>query len=111
MRGFSYASFESDVDDPGFDRTGFVSRPGVVESRTTTACASLTWASWPAGHVGASSGQPGLTTARRFTKLLAAHLGPLEGLEVVEEGWPAYDLVNVQVALDVWLESEGARTS
>lgn len=42
-----------------------------------------------------------------FTKLLTAHLGRLAGLEVVEESWPAYEHVNVQVALDQWLEDEG----
>jgi AAA+ superfamily predicted ATPase len=42
-----------------------------------------------------------------FTKLLAAHLGPLQDLEVVEESWPTYEHVNVQVALDAWLSDEG----
>lgn len=42
-----------------------------------------------------------------FPKLLAAHLGGLDGLGVVEESWPAYEHVNVQVALDTWLEAEG----
>lgn len=42
-----------------------------------------------------------------FTKLLAAHLGALEDLEVVEESWPTYEHVNVQVALDAWLAQEG----
>lgn len=42
-----------------------------------------------------------------FTKLLAAHLGQLDGLEVVEESWPSYEHVNVQVGLDVWLQCEG----
>ncbi|MDQ3663932.1 MAG: ATP-binding protein [Actinomycetota bacterium] len=42
-----------------------------------------------------------------FTKLLTAHLGGLEDLEVVEESWPAYEHVNVQVALDAWLADEG----
>lgn len=44
-----------------------------------------------------------------FTKLLAAHLGGLDGLEVIEESWPAYEHVNVQVALDTWLAAEGRR--
>jgi hypothetical protein len=39
-----------------------------------------------------------------FTGILAAHLSaPLEDLEVVEESWPTYDHVNVQVGLDAWL--------
>jgi len=41
-----------------------------------------------------------------FAKLLNAHLAGLDGLEVVEESWPAYEHVNVQVALDTWLDSE-----
>lgn len=45
-----------------------------------------------------------------FTRLLAAHLGgPLDGLEVVEESWPSYDLVNVQIGLNAWLD-QPART-
>ena len=36
------------------------------------------------------------------------HLGvPLEGVEVVEESWPSYDLVNVQVGLNAWLDEAG----
>jgi hypothetical protein len=42
-----------------------------------------------------------------FTKLLAAHLGDLQDLEVVEESWPTYEHVNVQVALNAWLSDEG----
>jgi AAA+ superfamily predicted ATPase len=42
-----------------------------------------------------------------FTKLLRAHLGPLDDLVVVEEAWPGYEQVNVQVALDYWLGREG----
>jgi AAA+ superfamily predicted ATPase len=42
-----------------------------------------------------------------FVKLLTAHLGTLDRLEVVEESWPAYEHVNVQVGLDVWLDTEG----
>jgi AAA+ superfamily predicted ATPase len=41
-----------------------------------------------------------------FTKLLAAHLGALEDLEVVEESWPTYEHVNVQVALNTWLADQ-----
>lgn len=40
-----------------------------------------------------------------FATLIAEHLGvPLEGMEVVEESWPSYDLVNVQVGLNAWLD-------
>lgn len=43
-----------------------------------------------------------------FAGLLAAHLAvPLDELEVVEESWPSYELVNVQVGLDAWLSSAG----
>ena len=42
-----------------------------------------------------------------FPRLLAAHLGRLDGLEVVEESWPSYEHVNVQVGLDAWLQREG----
>ncbi len=39
-----------------------------------------------------------------FPQLLAAHLEvPLDDLEVVEESWPPYELVNVQTGLDAWL--------
>ena len=42
-----------------------------------------------------------------FVKLLTEHLRvPLEGLEVVEESWPSYELVNVQVGLNAWLAAE-----
>ncbi|MGI9155212.1 MAG: AAA family ATPase, partial [Marmoricola sp.] len=45
-----------------------------------------------------------------FAKLLAAHLDvPLEALEVVEESWPSYELVNVQIGLNSWL-AKGSRT-
>jgi len=45
-----------------------------------------------------------------LTRLLAAHLGTsLADLEVMEERWPSYDLVNVQVAVDTWL-AQGSRT-
>jgi len=43
-----------------------------------------------------------------FPKLLTAHLGSIDDVEVVEESWPAYDQVNVQVGLDAWL-AEGDR--
>jgi AAA+ superfamily predicted ATPase len=42
-----------------------------------------------------------------FAKLLGEHLGDVHSLEVVEESWPAYDHVNVQVGLDVWLAGPG----
>jgi ATPase family associated with various cellular activities (AAA) len=43
-----------------------------------------------------------------FNKLLHAHLGDgLATLEVVEESWPSYDHVNVQVGLDAWLDEDG----
>jgi hypothetical protein len=43
-----------------------------------------------------------------FPRLLADHLQTnLEGVEVVEESWPPYDLVNVQVGLDAWLAEDG----
>ena len=42
-----------------------------------------------------------------FPKLLAAHLGNLDDVEVIEESWPAYDHVNVQVGLDSWLAKSG----
>ena len=43
-----------------------------------------------------------------FASLISEHLGvPLEGVEVVEESWPAYDLVNVQVGLNAWLDEAG----
>ena len=39
-----------------------------------------------------------------FATLIAEHLAvDLEGMEVVEESWPSYDLVNVQVGLNAWL--------
>lgn len=39
-----------------------------------------------------------------FTTMLADHLGgAIEDLDVVEESWPAYDHVNVQVGLEAWL--------
>src|SRR5215213_142641 len=40
-----------------------------------------------------------------FAGLITEHLGvPPEGAEVVEETWPSYDLVNVQLGLNAWLE-------
>ena len=43
-----------------------------------------------------------------FRKLLVEHLRIEPGsLDVVQESWPAYDHVNVQVGLDAWLAGEG----
>ena len=43
-----------------------------------------------------------------FRSLIGEHLAvPLHGIEVVEESWPAYDLVNVQVGLNAWLGEVG----
>ncbi len=42
-----------------------------------------------------------------FAGLLTAHLGETDELDVVEESWPGYDHVNVQVALDAWLAEPG----
>jgi ATP-dependent 26S proteasome regulatory subunit len=43
-----------------------------------------------------------------FPKLLAAHLQTdLDQVEVVEESWPAHDLVNVQVGLVAFLAADG----
>jgi ATPase family associated with various cellular activities (AAA) len=43
-----------------------------------------------------------------LTGMLAEHLGgALHDLDVVEESWPAYDHVNVQVGLDAWLADPG----
>lgn len=40
-----------------------------------------------------------------FATIITEHLDvPLAGLEVVEESWPSYDLVNVQVGLNAWLD-------
>ena len=45
-----------------------------------------------------------------FPKLLAAHLQTdVDEVEVVEESWPPYDLVNVQVGLDAFLAGDGVR--
>jgi hypothetical protein len=41
-----------------------------------------------------------------FPKLLTAHLGSIDDVEVVEESWPSYDQVNVQVGLDAWLAED-----
>jgi ATPase family associated with various cellular activities (AAA) len=43
-----------------------------------------------------------------FPKMFAAHLQTdLDEVEVVEESWPPYDLVNVQVGLDAFLAGDG----
>jgi hypothetical protein len=43
-----------------------------------------------------------------FAVLINDHLGvPLGGVEVVEESWPSYELVNVQVGLNAWLDEAG----
>src|SRR3954454_1664200 len=43
-----------------------------------------------------------------FPKIFAAHLRTdLDEVEVVEESWPPYDLVNVQVGLDAFLAGDG----
>jgi ATP-dependent 26S proteasome regulatory subunit len=40
--------------------------------------------------------------------LISDHLGvPADGLAIVDESWPAYEHVNVQAALDDWLEDSG----
>lgn len=40
-----------------------------------------------------------------FSSLIAEHLrADAEDLPVVEESWPAYELVNVQIGLEAWLE-------
>ena len=45
-----------------------------------------------------------------FHRLLADHLAaPLEELAVVEETWPAYELVNIQLGIDAWLAQDGRR--
>src|SRR4051794_23732765 len=39
-----------------------------------------------------------------FASLISEHLEvPLAGTEVVEESWPSYDLVNVQLGINAWL--------
>lgn len=54
--------------------------------------------------VGAARADDRVTTA----KLLRAHLGEgVATLDVVEESWPLYDHVNVQVGLDAWLAEPG----
>ena len=41
-----------------------------------------------------------------FARIISEHLGvPLAGTEVVEETWPPYDLVNVQLGLNAWLDA------
>ena len=43
-----------------------------------------------------------------FGRLLAEHLGTnTADVDVVQETWPAYDLVNVQAGLDAWLAAGG----
>lgn len=43
-----------------------------------------------------------------FRSLIAQHLGTsVDDLTVLDESWPAYEHVNVQAALDRWLEGEG----
>ncbi len=43
-----------------------------------------------------------------FPKLLVGHLQTeVDAIEVVEESWPPYDLVNVQVGLDAFLDRAG----
>ncbi len=44
-----------------------------------------------------------------FARIIREHLGvPLAGAEVVEETWPPYDLVNVQLGLNAWLDARGS---
>ncbi|CAN5259707.1 AAA family ATPase [soil metagenome] len=51
--------------------------------------------------VGAARADDGPT----FATLITEHLGvPSEEMEVVEESWPSYDLVNIQVGLNAWLD-------
>jgi ATPase family associated with various cellular activities (AAA) len=46
-----------------------------------------------------------------LTKLLKDHLGDeVASLDVVEESWPSYDHVNVQIGLDAWLVEEKRRS-
>ena len=43
-----------------------------------------------------------------FPKLILEHLGTdRSSVDVVEETWPSYEHVNVQVGLDAWLERPG----
>ncbi len=43
-----------------------------------------------------------------FARLIREHLGTdASALDVVEEAWPSYDHVNVQVGLDAWLAAPG----
>ncbi|WP_445256132.1 AAA family ATPase [Nocardioides aurantiacus] len=62
----------------------------------------------------ARRGQRGLVGAARahdrptFDRLLHDHLGPTtDELQVTEEAWPSYDMVNVQLGLDAWLAEPG----
>jgi hypothetical protein len=107
MRGFGYLSYDADDDDPGPGRTGVV-----VTGRGSGEPDDERLRVSDVGKLARRTRRHIVRAARAddrptFTKLLAAHLGPLEGLEVVEEAWPAYEHVNVQIALDVWLGSEG----
>jgi len=59
-------------------------------------------------------GQRGLVGAARahdrptFDRLLHEHLGPTtDELQVTEESWPSYEMVNVQLGLDAWLAEPG----
>src|SRR5215217_3219211 len=40
-------------------------------------------------------------------RLIREHLGTDAALDVVEEAWPSYEHVNVQVGLDAWLAAPG----
>jgi hypothetical protein len=43
-----------------------------------------------------------------LSRMLAGHLGEAAAeLEVVQEGWPGYEHVNVQAGLDAWLDHPG----
>jgi len=43
-----------------------------------------------------------------FRTLIVEHLEiEPESLDVVQEGWPAYDHVNVQAGVDAWLQEPG----
>ncbi len=59
-------------------------------------------------------GQRGIVGAARahdrptFDRLLREHLGPTtDDLQVTEESWPGYEMVNVQLGLDAWLGGPG----
>jgi hypothetical protein len=63
-------------------------------------------ASSPGGR-GAGSRAAQADDRPTILKLLAAHLGNLDDLEVIDESWPSYDHANVQVGLDSWLAKSG----